>query len=112
MKRRKNRAPEKYFPTRRLLNRKQLAIELNATTQVVDNLRRGGAIPSIQFGHFVRFDWDAVLAALEKYTIQERNYYLGATAQQSLSDAAERELMPTAQRGKRTGAGRPRKDAA
>ena len=88
-----------------------MAAELNGTKPQLDNLRRQGAIPFIQVGHFIRFDRDAVLAALEKYTIQERNYYLGATAQQSLRDAAKRELMPPTQGGKR-GPGRPRKDAA
>ena len=64
---RKHRAPDKYTPTRVLLNRDQLATELNASRQIVDNLRREGAIPCIRFGHFIRFDRDAVLAALEKY---------------------------------------------
>ena len=101
---------QQYTPTRPLLNRTQMAAELNGTKAQLDNLRRQGAIPFIQVGHFIRFDRDAVLAALEKYTIQERNYFLRAGAQQSLRAAAERELMP-GQGGKRS-AGRPRRNAA
>jgi hypothetical protein len=57
------------IPAQPLLNRQQMAAELNTTTQVLDRLRRHGRIPHIVCGHFVRFDRDAVLAALQKYTI-------------------------------------------
>jgi hypothetical protein len=61
---------KRYTPTRTLLDRAQLAIELNASPVIVDRLRREGAIPWIQIGHYVRFDLDAVLAALEKHTVK------------------------------------------
>ena len=64
---------KKYTPTRALLDRAQMATEINASTQVVDRLKREGAIPFIQFGHFVRFDRDEVLAALQRYTIKARD---------------------------------------
>jgi hypothetical protein len=47
-----------------------MAIELNASPVIIDRLRREGAIPWIQIGHYVRFDRDAVLAALEKHTVK------------------------------------------
>jgi hypothetical protein len=53
-----------------------MAAELNGTTAQLDNLRRQGAIPFIQVGHFIRFDRDAVIAALQRYTVQEANYHL------------------------------------
>jgi hypothetical protein len=59
----------KYIPTMRLVTRVQLAAELNTTQQVVDRLKNRGAIPYIKHGHFVRFDLDAVKAALRKHTI-------------------------------------------
>ena len=60
---------QQYTPARPLLNRTQMAAELNGTKAQLDNLRRQGAIPFIQVGHFIRFDRDAVIAALQNYTI-------------------------------------------
>ena len=59
-----------YKPELKLRNRKQIAVELNCSTTVVDRLRREGAIPHISCGHFVRFDLDQVRAALQKLTIR------------------------------------------
>jgi hypothetical protein len=58
-----------YKPELKLRNRKQIAVELNTTVQVVDRLRREGAIPEISCGHFVRFDLEQVKAALKRHTI-------------------------------------------
>ena len=58
-----------YKPELRLRTRKQIAMELSSTTNVVDRLKRDGAIPYVQVGHFVRFDMDAVKAALKKHTV-------------------------------------------
>ena len=63
---------KQYTPARPLLDRTQMAAELNGTKAQLDSLRRQGVIPFIQVGHFVRFDRDEVLAALKKYTIQPR----------------------------------------
>ena len=60
----------KYTPTRALLTREQMAMELNTTVPGVDNLRTAGAIPFIKCGHFVRFDRDEVHAALQKLTVK------------------------------------------
>ena len=60
---------KKNIPAQPLLNRQQMAAELSTTTQVLDRLRRHGKIPHIVCGHFVRFDRDAVFAALQKYTV-------------------------------------------
>jgi hypothetical protein len=58
-----------YKPEFKLVNRKQIAVELNCSTAVVDRLKNEGAIPYISCGHFVRFDLDQVRAALQKHTI-------------------------------------------
>jgi hypothetical protein len=58
-----------YKPEFKLRNRQQIATELNTTVQVVDRLRKSGAIPYIACGHFVRFDLDQVKAALSRHTI-------------------------------------------
>lgn len=59
--------------TRHLLTKEELADRLGAaSTRTVDELMRRRKIPYLKLGHrTIRFDWDKVCAAQEKFEVKE-----------------------------------------
>jgi excisionase family DNA binding protein len=58
--------------TKRLLDADELGHVLNIPREAVWRLARSGAIPNYRAGRLYRFDLAAVLAALEKAALDER----------------------------------------
>jgi len=72
MRKTKTRQPT-VFVEKRLLTPSELAASLNVPIWKARHLYRKGVIPKIVLGHrTVRFDLDAVLAALEQHTAQRQ----------------------------------------
>jgi excisionase family DNA binding protein len=60
--------PEPAQATRKLVDAEQMARILGVPANWVRDKARAGALPSVMLGHYVRFDPDEVLAAVQKAT--------------------------------------------
>lgn len=55
-----------------LLRKSELAQRLKVSARTIDNWVSAGRIPCLRIGRVTRFDWAAVLQALERYTVAAR----------------------------------------